>query len=281
MARSRLSARLVLREIITIAAAIAYSIPVYVAVSIALRDRNELRASPLGPPSPPRPGNFSKAWSASAETSTSLSQGLINSAVITAVTVTALILMGALGAYFIARTPGRFSSAMFYGFLFGLILPAQLSVIPLVRMLNTLGLTGSRIGIILFYVGFLMPLPVLLFTGFIRRIPLDLEESAVLDGASKIRTFLTIVLPLLRPVTTTVAVIGTLAVWNDLFTPLVLLGGSENATLPVAIYLFVGEHTTNWPLVFSAVLIAMAPILVLYVVGQRFVVEALSGGIRG
>jgi raffinose/stachyose/melibiose transport system permease protein len=134
---------------------------------------------------------------------------------------------------------------------------------------------------IILYTGLLMPLTVFLYVGFIRVMPKDYEESAQVDGASLSRTFFRIVLPLLRPITGTVAVLTSLFIWNDFFNPLIFLSGSNRATLPIAIYSFVNEYSSNWGLIFAAVVIALLPVLAFFLVAQRQLIRGFSGGIRG
>ena len=134
---------------------------------------------------------------------------------------------------------------------------------------------------ILLWVGIATPVSVFLYTGFIRALPPDYEEAARVDGASTLRTFVRVVFPLLRPVTATVAILTGLFVWNDFFVSLIFLSGSDRQTLPVQIYSFVGEFATQWNLVFAAIVIALIPVMLFFIVAQRQLIRGFSGGIRG
>jgi len=125
-----------------------------------------------------------------------------------------------------------------------------------------------------------MPLAVFLYTGFIRALPRDYEEAAYMDGASRLRTFIRVVFPLLLPVTATVAVLASVIVWNDFFGQLIFLGGSSRETLPVIVYSFVGQYSSQWNLIFAAVVVTLAPVLAFYVFAQRQLVRGFSGGIK-
>lgn len=274
--------RTAVRELTLILFAIGFSLPIYLVITVALRGPGDLLDSPLSLPTPPRFANLADAWNESgAVGTTSLLRGLVNSVIITGASVTLLVVVGSMAAYFIARSPGLLGASFFGILLAGLMLPSQLTIIPLFTVLRELGLTGSRVGLVVVYLGGMLPMAVLLFTGFIRRLPRELEEAAMLDGTSQGKIFFLVVFPLLRPVVLTVAIVSGMVIWNDFFTPLVVLGGSENATVPVALYSFVGLNATNYPLLFSGVLIAVAPMLIAYVVAQRYIVEGLSGGVRG
>jgi raffinose/stachyose/melibiose transport system permease protein len=143
-----------------------------------------------------------------------------------------------------------------------------------------LGISTSYPGMILLHAGLLMPLTVFLYTGFVRTIPRDYEEAAYIDGAGRLLTFTRVIFPLLLPITTTIAVLTGVIVWNDFFIQLIFLAGSDKQTVPVAIYSFVGEYSTNWSLIFATVMISIAPIMLFYVFAQRQLIRGFTGGIK-
>jgi len=148
-------------------------------------------------------------------------------------------------------------------------------------VMKHLHLTQSYIGMIVFYSGLLVPLAVFLYTGFVRTLPREYEESARVDGASLLRTFFRIVLPLMRPVTATVAIIIGLITWNDFFHPLIFLNGTNKEPLPLAIYSLAAQYTSQWNVLFAALAISMLPMLVFFLIAQRRLVATLAGGLRG
>jgi raffinose/stachyose/melibiose transport system permease protein len=206
---------------------------------------------------------------------------MLNSVIITTGSVVLLILIGSVAAYTIARRPGRMGNAAYIGFVVGIILPFQLAMLPTYVALRSIGLLGSHLGMILLYTGLLMPLTVFLYTGFARVIPPDYEEAASIDGASKLRIFVSIVFPLLSPATGTVAIMTGLIVWNDFFTPLIFLSGSKATTLPVMMYSFVGENATQWNVIFAVVIVSMIPILTFYLFAQKKFIQGFAGGMKG
>jgi raffinose/stachyose/melibiose transport system permease protein len=211
----------------------------------------------------------------------SLGTAMLNSLIITVSSVLALLLLGSFAAYVLARRPSKLSTALYLIYVLGFIIPFQLAIVPLYVAMRHLHLIGSYLGMILLYTGFFMPLTVFLYTGFIRVLPKDYEESAQVDGAGLFRTYFRIVFPLLRPVTGTVAVLAGIVIWNDFFSPLIFLSGTNKATLPVAIYSFVGDFTAQWNLIFAAVLISILPVVAFYLVAQRQLIKGFTGGIRG
>ncbi len=268
-----------LRELCVLIVAVVWWIPFYLLVTVALKPANEALRSPFAPPTQVYLANFSTAWQGTS--GVGLATALLNSFAITAGSVLSLIAIGSISAYVIARQAPRLSSALYLAFVIGIILPAQLGIVPIYVALRQIGLLGTQLGAIVLYTGLLMPLAVFLYTGFVRALPRDYEDAAFIDGASRWQAFIRIVFPLLRGITGTVAVLTSLIIWNDFFTQLVFFGGGvNNRTLPVAIYNFVGEYEARWNIVFAAVAIALAPVLLLYLFAQRHLVRGFTGGIN-
>lgn len=168
----------------------------------------------------------------------------------------------------------------YYIFLIAIILPTQLGTVPLYMGARALGLTGSLWGMIVLYTGMLLPLAIFLYANFFRGLGTDYEEAAALDGASPTQVFFQIILPLMAPATGTVAILAGLIVWNDFFTSLIFLGGSDFQTLPVAMYYYVGALVSQWNQIFSIVIISMVPILIFYLVAQKQFMQGFAGGLK-
>jgi len=269
------------REIGFWIAAIPMLVPIWFVVTTALKGPSDATSSMFAPPSSPTFDNVSRAWDEAGGNAVSFAQAMANSAITTGVVVALLIAIGAPAAYALARRGSRLSGTVFGLFTLGLILPVQLGLIPLYAFLVDVGLAGTRTGLVLVYVGLLLPLSVFLYSGFLRALPTGYEEAARVDGASPVRIFAQIVLPLVRPVTGVVALLTGLFVWNDFFVALVFVGGTERETLPVAVYSFVGRVSTDWPLIFASALIALAPVVVVYAFLQRSIMKSFASTLRG
>jgi raffinose/stachyose/melibiose transport system permease protein len=263
-------------EIVMVAAAVAFLFPVYALVTLAFKDPGQIANAPLSPPNPPSVDSFGTAWQ-----SATLGAALFNSTLITVSSVIALIVLGSLAAYFLARRAGRLSYGLYILFLVGIILPFQLGMIPLYQLVNDLGLIGTYQGMILFYTGIQLPFTVFLYTGFIRSLPADYTNAALIDGASHLQAFVHVIFPLLRPITGTVLILNAVHVWNDFFTPLLYLGGSGRETVPVKVFAFVNEYTSDYGLVAAGLVLAALPILVVFLVLQRYVIRGFSSGLKG
>ena len=152
---------------------------------------------------------------------------ILNSVIITAGAIVGLVLLGSVAAYVITRRTRAWTNVTFYLVLIAIILPAQLGTVPLYIGARTVGLTGNAIGMILLWIGILLPLSVFLYASFFRGLTTEYEEAAVIDGASPTQAFFRVVLPLMAPATGTVAILAGLIVWNDFFNSLIFLGGSR------------------------------------------------------
>ena len=268
------------REVVVWIAALLTLLPFYFLVITALKPQEELLTTGTSaPPSRPTVENFAEVLTGGGDSNVLL--GLFHSAVITLGSIAGMVLIGSLAAYVLVRTTQRWGTITFYLFLIAIILPTQLGLIPLYIGARTLGLTGSMWGMIVLYVGTLMPLAVFLYAGFFRNLPRDYEEAAAIDGASPGRVFFRIVLPLMAPATGTVAILTGLIVWNDFFSALIFLGGSEVQTLTVSMYYYVGSLVSAWNKIFAIVIISMIPILAFYLFAQKKFIQGFAGGLKG
>lgn len=262
-------------EGVMIVIALIFMIPVYVLVNLSVREQSDL-SSPLAPTTNPTFENFGLAW-----TQSGLGQAMVNSTLITVISVTLLVVLGSLCAYGLARATARWSAPAFYLFMIGLLVPFQLGLVPLYRNFAGLGLLGTVAPLIIIYVGLRLPFTLFLYTTFLRQIPAEYEEAAAIDGAGTFARFRRVVFPLLRPITGTVIILNGLFVWNDFLTPLLYLSGSVNRTVPLAVYSFVNENTTIWPLVFAALIISVIPVLLAFFVFQKTLIQGFASGVKG
>ena len=253
-----------------------FLLPVYVLINLSIRPADDL-TPPVIPSSRPTFDNFITAW-----TTSSLPGSIVTSLIVTSISCIVVLVIGTMASYPLARSTSRLSTGTFYFFMIGLLLPFQLALIPLYIQMRDLGLLGTVWALIIVYSGVQLPFTVFLITTFLRAsVPLDFEEAAQIDGCSPLMAFWHVVVPLLRPALGTCIILNSVGVWNDFFTPLIYLSGSGQVTIPMAIFQFVGQYTTNWPLIFASLLISMVPILTLYLLFQRYVIQGFAGGLKG
>ncbi len=205
-----------------------------------------------------------------------IGQAFMNSAIITASTVALTMLTSSMASFFMARATSKLSKRMYGIFMLGLIAP--LSLIPTIKLLQLLRLNNTYIGVILIFSSLNMAFSVLLLTGFIKTIPRQLDEAAIMDGCGLCRTFFQVVLPLLTPVVATGAIVVFMGVWNSFVIPLYFLSDSAKWPMPLTVYNFFGQYQSSWNLVFADLVMTALPILVVYLFGQRYIIDGMTAG---
>ena len=212
-------------------------------------------------------------------------QSFTNSIIITVTSLLTIGIFSAMSAWVLVRTKTKYSFAIFMFFLAGMVIPFQVVMLPLVRLLQDLkSLTGIQFrdtfhGVILAYMGFGAPLSVFLFHGFIKSIPIDIEEAAIIDGCTKPQVFFKIVLPVLKPIFVTLLVLNGMWIWNDYLLPVLVIGlGGATKTLPLAVANLAGFYDKEWGLILTSVLMAAAPVLILFLFAQKHIIKGMTSG---
>jgi len=268
------------REVLVWVVTLIGLLPLYILVATALKsDKEALSSSAIAPPTSIDFSAFVSVLTATGRNSIPMS--ILNSVIITGGAILGLVLFGSVAAYVIARRTRKWTTITYYLVLIAIILPAQLGTVPLYIGARSIGLTGNAFGMIVLWVGILMPLSVFLYASFFRGLSTEYEEAAVIDGASPVQAFFRVVLPLMAPATGTVAILAGLIVWNDFFNSLIFLGGSTTQTLPVAMYTYVGGLVSAWNKIFAVVIISMIPILLFYMFAQKRFIQGFAGGLKG
>ena len=200
-----------------------------------------------------------------------------NSAFITVFSVLAILLFTSMTAWWITRVKSKFTSAVYYLFVFAMIVPFQMVMFTLSKVTDSLSL-NTPIGIIPVYVGFGAGLCVFMFSGFIKSIPISLEEAAMIDGCNPIQTFFLIVFPVLKPTVITVAILQTMWIWNDYLLPKLVLS-SDYQTIPIAVqYLRGGYGSIDMGALMAMLVLAIVPIIVFYLTCQKYIIKGIAAG---
>lgn len=212
-------------------------------------------------------------------------RSLKNSVLITVISVTILLLVGSMAGYAIARLKGKMGPFFQIFFLVGMIVSAQMSIIPMYRIVNGIGIGNTIAAPICLYVTSALPFSIFLYTNFIKSgVPYALEESACIDGASVPYTFFRIVIPLTKPALVSIVITQGVPIWNDFFFGMLFLSSPEKKTLPLTMLNFIGdmENATQWNMLFAACFLSAIPILIIYVFLQRYFVSGLTvGAVKG
>ncbi len=211
------------------------------------------------------------------------------SVIITALSLVLLAVLGAMAAWVICRNHTKWSTVIYFTFIASMIIPFQVVMLPLISTFRDAGkfigipMLQSVPGIIFAYLGFGGAMTVFILNGFIKGIPMDLEEAAAIDGCSPEQTFFRIIFPLLKPVITTVTILNGMWIWNDYLLPSMMLGQNGAVkTLPVAVQAFVGSYVKQWNLILAAALLAIVPMIVLFLFAQKQIMEGMiEGAVKG
>ena len=251
--------------------------PLYMTIIIAFKNPSEMTndvAGALAFPSSWKLDNFKEAMEV-----TNFWHTLGNSLLITIATIVLALLIHSLAGYVIGRNMARKKGYRFIYFYIvsGMFVPFAILMMPLVKETAILGL-DNRLGVILLYLVFYMPINVMLYSGYLKNIPLAMEEAAEIDGASAWKTYWTAIFPMMKPMHATVAVLTALGTWNDVMTPLVIMSGTKGTTLPLAQLNFQTQFGTNYNLAFASYLLALIPILIFYVICQKQILNGVANG---
>ncbi|MFR7971461.1 MAG: carbohydrate ABC transporter permease [Lacrimispora saccharolytica] len=251
--------------------------PLYMTIVIAFKQPSEMTNDIMGALALPKSWSFSNF--AEAMRVTDFWNSLGNSLLLTVVTVVIAILLHGIASYAIGRSMAK-SKAYNFIYLYivsGMFVPFAILMMPLIKQTAQLGI-ANRFGVIVLYVVFYMPINLMLYTGYLKNIPLALEEAARVDGASTWKTYWSIIFPVMKPMHATVAVLTAMAVWNDVMTPLVIMSGTGKNTLPLAQLNFQTQFGTNYNLAFASYLLALLPILIFYLVCQKQIINGVVNG---
>ncbi|MBN1501843.1 MAG: carbohydrate ABC transporter permease [Spirochaetes bacterium] len=203
---------------------------------------------------------------------------LFNSMLIMSITVMFGIVLSSLAGFALSRMkfPGR--DFIFNFFLVGLLFPPAVAILPLYIELKSLHLLDNYFGVIFPQVAFALPMQIMIVRSFFKQIPIELEESATIDGCSPIWFLIFVVVPLSKPVITTISILAMVGSWNSYFLPLLILNSEKLFTLPMGVMSFAGQYTYNWPLVLAYLTLAMVPAVIFYMMAQKHIIEGLTAG---
>lgn len=210
-------------------------------------------------------------------------QAFFNSVFITVFSVAAIVLLTSMTAWYIVRVKNIFTKALYYIFVFSMIVPFQMVMYSLTYYAFELNL-NSKPGIILIYLGFGAGLSVFMFSGFIKSIPAEIEEAAIIDGCGPVQTFFRIVLPILKPTAITVSILNAMWIWNDYLLPYLILGSGNDKTLPVAVQMALsgGYGNKDMGALMAMLVLAVIPIIIFYLFCQKYIIRGvIAGAVKG
>ncbi len=205
-------------------------------------------------------------------------RSLINTVILAVCGVGMIVLFSALAGWRLCRTKTRLSCFLFSLFVFSMLIPFSSIMIPLYRVVLTLGIKNSLLGLSLVYAGLGVSMAVFLYHGFVKSIPFELEEAAAIDGCGLFKTFFRVLMPLLTPITATVVITNVLWVWNDFLLPLIVVSRNEKYTLLLSTNTLFGQYNSDWTAILSALILAAVPMILFYSLFQRRILQGIADG---
>lgn len=200
-----------------------------------------------------------------------------NSFLITTSSTVLIVIFSSMAAWMLVRTKTKFSSIIFFLFAAAMLIPFQSVMLPLINLMGKLHLLNP-VGLVFMYIGFGSSLSIIMYHGFIKNIPVELEEAATIDGCNKIQTFWLIVFPLLKPITVTVSILNAMWIWNDFLLPQLVVNKPGWQTLPLKMFFFFGQYAKKWNLALAGLVLAMIPIIIFYFFAQKHIVKGITQG---
>ncbi|MCD8153339.1 MAG: carbohydrate ABC transporter permease [Clostridiales bacterium] len=256
-----------------IGAFVIFIIPFLFMVVNSLKERTEANLLNISLPSEFQWSNFVDAFSAQ---NYQILTAFKNSILLTLFSVLGLIVVGSMAGYVIQRRRDKLMGTLNALIAIGLMIPA--AVMPTIWLLQFLHLYKTMFGMVLVEIGLQIPFTTMLYRGFMASVPRELEEAALIDGSSVPRLFVSIVFPLLRPVTATIIILNACTIFNDFTNPLYFFPGSENVTVQLTLYNFMGQYSSSYNLLFADVIIITIPMLIVFIIFNKQLVEGMTAG---
>lgn len=260
-------------EILAILIGLIFLIPFYYVVSNSLKSFSEILTNTSSLPSVLQFQNYVNAFE-----QLNYLKVFTNSLIVTIASNIVLVIFCSMAAYMLVRTKKRISNVIFMLFVAAMVIPFQSIMIPLVKTAGTLGLLNSIWGLVIMYLGFGSGITIFLYHGFIKGIPVELEEAAIIDGCTPFGVFWKIVFPLLKPITVTIMILNSLWIWNDFLLPSLVLQDPELRTIPLATFFFFGQYTKQWDLALAALVLGIIPLLIFFFSMQKHIIKGITSG---
>lgn len=264
-------------SIAALAVGIVFVSPLYLVFVNSVKTVREIYLSPLGLPVEISWNNFGRVME-----KIDFGQALKNSLFFVVFGVAGLLVICSMAAYRLARHRTRVNKFVYLLLVSSILVPFQTVMIPLIKIIASIGLYNTRIRVLLAYYGYGIPFAVFLFYGFLSSIPREIEEAALIDGGSLFQVYRCIILPLLKPICVTVAVLDVLWIYNDFLLPFVLISDNELRTLPLVMYTFFTAYERPWDLAMASLTMVLTPAIIMFVILQKQITGGIvSGAVKG
>lgn len=269
--------RLIL-EIVMIILSLLFLYPLILAIINSFKSFSEVMSDVIAMPQQFNFDNYAYVWKY-----INYPRLFINNTIITVIGLVGIILFSSVAAYKLSRTQSKWSNIIYLLCIVPMLIPFQSIMLTVLQLAKNLHLSDSTWGLGVLYWGFGAPLAVFIYHGFVKGIPREIDESATIDGASGFKLFFLVIFPLLQSVTTTIIIIDVMWIWNDFLLPLLMVNGSPaTKTLTLAAYTFVGQYTSDWQYAMTAMVMAVMPSIIVFILLQKYIVRGVvAGAVKG
>jgi len=267
------------KEAFLLLGALFFLSPIYIMVVNSFKTRSEMYENVLALPS-----DFSFQYYAEAMDKMNFLTAFGNSMFITVTSVIFIVILASMTAWMLARTDNTLSRVIFMVFIATMLIPFQTIMMPLLQFMNTImkatgiPMINTHGGLIFMHVGFNSSMAIFLYHGFVKSIPISLEEAATIDGCSKFGLFWRIVFPMLKPITVTVIILNVIQIWNDFLLPSLVLTSTDLRTIPLTTFYFFGQFTIQWNLAMAGLTLTIIPVVIFYIFAQRYIIKGIGDG---
>ena len=266
--------KLMITEAIMIVVAVIWFIPIYYLIVTTFKTAQEATAGPLALPKVWVVQNYIDAWR-----NMEYPRSFFNTFRITVLAVAIIVLITSLAGYALARTKTKWGNRFFLLFLAGLMVPFQMNIVSLFKIVKSVKLMNTIWAVILVDVAINVPQGIFLFKEFVESsVPRELEEAAEIDGCSVLKKFFVIIMPLLKPVIATVVILVTLNVWNEFMTPLLFIQSRQNDVILQEVSRNIGQFSTDWTALFPMLMLGVAPLMIFYIFMQKYIISGVAAG---
>jgi raffinose/stachyose/melibiose transport system permease protein len=275
MKTNSISIKKLLSEIALLLLTAIWSIPIFITLFNGVKDSSEIMTNPNGIPQKPVFGNLITAFIKG-----EYAESFVTSILLAFVSTVMIIIICSSVAYPLARIKSRFNNVLYMFFLAGIMVPSGLTMIPLYKLLGILKIINTPVALIPIYISIHTPFVVFIFSGFMKTIPIQLDESAKIDGCTPYYTYWKVIFPLLKPVTATAVIMVSVPIFNDFMNP--LLYASKLKTVTLSLYRFSSSYYTDWNMIFAGVTLTVIPPLIIFFIFQKqFEKGLVAGAVKG
>lgn len=261
-------------------AAVFTLFPMYIMLINSFKGRDQIFTDTLG-----LPKSLDFSYYIKAIQTMKFDRALVNSLIVTVISIALIIVCSSMAAWALARSKSKLSNIILYIFVVTMLVPFQSVMIPLMQYMSNwkieafnFHMVDSFYGLIFMYIGFGSNLSIFLYHGFIKGIPVSLEEAAMIDGCNKFQVFWRIVFPSLKPINVTVAILNVIWIWNDYLLPSLVLRNPDLRTIPLSTFYFFGEFTIQWNLAMAGLVLTIIPVIIFYLFSQRYIIKGVMAG---